>query len=191
MDLESLPPEMEALALAELAKRVNKVKDATKAEFSQHYLDGRKETFRSPVDGVKLGQVYRTDPDPVPMVTDRDALIRHLTSVPGCTETVVEVTASEDQVVAILAEFAPEFLAEVTRVPDHVVSNVLAGCKAKGRAFGPDGKPLPGVSMEKPGGVLTIKPDKDAGRALEGMVAAGLLTWYGRRAITTGEAKAS
>jgi hypothetical protein len=190
-DIQPLAPEFEALALAELAKRVAKVKDATKAEFSQHYPDGRKETFRSPVDGVKLGQVYRTDPDPAPIVTDREALVRHLTTIPGCTETVVEIAGSDEQVVEVLAEHAPHLLAEVTRVPDHVVANVLAGCKAKGTATGPDGKPLPGVAMDKPGGILTVKPDKDAGRALEGMVKAGLLTWDGRRAITAGTERAA
>lgn len=192
MDQLPVSAEMEALALAELGKRVKANEKLTRTEFSQRYKDGDKETFRSPVDGAMLGMVYRTDPDPAPIVTDRDALVRHLATIPGCTETVVEIMGSEEQVLAVLAEHAPELLGQVTRVPDYVVSNVLAGCKAKGNTKGPDGKPLAGVEMDKAGGVLTVKADpKTAGRAIEGMVAAGLLTWEGRRALPPGQEQAS
>lgn len=189
-DVQPVSPEMEALALAELGKRVKATEQMTRAEFAQRYPDGHKETFRSPA-GLKLGQVYRTDPDPVAVVKDREALVRHLMSIPGCSESVMEIVGSEEQVIEVLAEHAPHLLAEVTRVPDYVVNNIVSAAKAKGAATGPDGNPLPGVVMDKPGGVLIVKTDKDAGRAIEGMVNAGLLTWDGRRAITTGQEKAS
>lgn len=192
MDQLPVSAEMEALALAELGKRVKANETLTRAEFSQAYPDGRRETFRSPVDGSMLGMVYRTDPNPAPIVVDKDALVRHLATVPGCTETVTEIMGTEEQILAVLAEHAPELLCEVTRVPDYVVSNVLAGCKAKGNTKGPDGKELAGVKMDKAGGVLTVKADpKTAGRAIEGMVAAGLLTWEGRRALPPGQEQAS
>lgn len=189
--MDKLTPEHEALCLAILANRIADVDELTRAEFSQQYPDGRKETIRSPLDDLMMGIVYRTDPDPVPIVVDKDALVRHLLTVPGCSETVTEIDGSHDRVVEVLAEFAPELLSTVTRVPEHVIKTVLAGCKAKGKAKGPDGQDLPGVKMDKPGGRLTVKADKDGIRAVEGLVQAGLISWDGRRAIQPPEAAAS
>lgn len=180
--IETLPDEVEVLVLKELGKRVLAAEKLAKATVGGGYGDGDKQTFRTP-DGTMIGSVYRTDPDPEPVVTDEDALYRHLAAIPGMTETITQVMCSQEQLVEVLAERAPELLGEFTRVPEHAIRNVLAVCKAKGRPVGPDGKPLPGVEMRKPEGVLTVRPAKTAGRAIEEMQAAGLIRWDGTRAL--------
>jgi hypothetical protein len=42
-----------------------------------------------------------------------------------------------------------------------------------------------GIARVKPGGVLTVKPDKGAAAAVERMVAAGVITWDGQPVLTT------
>lgn len=185
MDIHPLPPEVEALALKALESRVTAQIKLTKTEFGQHYIDGRKETFRSPVDDAKLGQVWRTDPDPEWRITDRNALREHLETYPGNVVAHLEVVGDDAEVLAVLDQYAPHLLKEVTNVPEEVFQAALQESRETGQAV------APGIEKVKPGGVLVVKPDKDAARAIEGMVRSGYLTWDGRRAITEGEAKAS
>lgn len=185
MDSEPLQPELEALALKALESRVTAQIKVTKSEFGQRYLDGRKETFRSPVDEAKLGQVYRTDPDPEWRITDRVALREHLETFPGNFVSRLVVDGDDAEILAVLDQHAPHLLKEVTEVPEEVFQAALRESKETGEAV------APGIKKVKPEGVLVVKPDKDAGRAIEGMVRAGLLTWDGRRPITSGQEKAS
>lgn len=179
-DIERLPAEIEALALKELEKRVTAQIKLTKTEFGHDYPDGRKETFRSPVDGVKLGLVWRTDPDPYWTVTDRAALIEHLEEFPGNVTARLEIAPDADwaEVLAVLDEHASHLLIEVTEVPESVIEAALEQSKATGKPA------APGITQVKPGGALVVKPDpKTAGQAIEGLVNSGLLTWDGRRAL--------
>ena len=41
------------------------------------------------------------------------------------------------------------------------------------------GEVAPGIARVKPPGTLSVRPDKNAGDAIERMVAAGILTWDG------------
>ncbi len=172
-----LPPEVEALALKKLETTAAKMLGATKAEFGQSYPEGRRETFRSPVDDLRIGQVWRTDPDPEWRITDRAALMEHLASFPGnvVSRMVISEEADEAEVIAVLMEYADHLLDEVSGVPDEVVKAALDQSKATGTAA------APGISKVKPGGVLTVAPDKNAHLAIEGLVRAGLLSWDGRR----------
>ncbi len=94
----TLAPEFEALAYRALASRAEAALKMTKATLSG-YDEGDKRTFRSPVDGRMVGQVYRTDPDPAWVITDKDALTAELSQYPGCMETVKEIAGSEEQVI--------------------------------------------------------------------------------------------
>lgn len=173
-----LAPEVEALVLAELGKRVKARTELVKATFSQRYPDGHRESFRAP-DGSKLGMVYRSDPDPRWVVADEQALHAELRKYPGNLETVVEIV-DHDAAVEVLRVHAPELLAEVTRVRPEVVAEELKAAAA-------GALPAPGIAQVKPSGVLTVKPDPKAGEAVERMVAAGVITWDGRPALPAGD----
>lgn len=175
---EPLAPEVEALALAELAKRVKSRTDAVKATFSQRYPDGHKDTFR--VDGMKLGSVYRSDPDPKWQVTDWAVLHAHLREFPGNVETIYEIS-DETQAVAYLAEHAPHLLVELTRVNPEAVTAALEQSAATGTPA------APGISLVKPSGVLTVRPDAAAGVAVERLVTTGRMTWDARPVLEAGE----
>lgn len=176
-DIE-LPPEVELLVLAELQKRVAARIKTTKAVIGQRYPDGRKETFRSPLDDRKLGIVYRTDPDPVWKVTDREALHAELRQFPGSLETVTEIT-DEAAAVEVLREHAPHLLADITRVSDSVVDAALAQSEATGTPA------AAGIERVKPAGVLTVTVDKAAGGpAIDNLHEHGVITWDGRPALT-------
>lgn len=172
---QAVSAEVQAIVLAELAKRV-KARDVTvRALFGQDYPDGRKETFRSPLDQAKLGQVWRTDPDPRWAVVDAEALDAELRAYPGNLVTDVTISPADmPEVLAVLAEHAPQLITKTVRVADGVVEAALAQSKATGRAA------AAGIGMRKPGGTLTVKPDPNAGVVVERLVDAGILTWDGR-----------
>jgi hypothetical protein len=62
--MPDLPPEIEPIVLAVLEARVKEAKAAARAAIEHLYAEGTRTTIRSPLDGTKLGTVYRTDPDP-------------------------------------------------------------------------------------------------------------------------------
>lgn len=177
-----IAPEVEALILAELAKRVRSRQNLTKALIGVGYGDGDKQTFRSPVDGRRLGTVYKTDPDPEWRVTDQQALDVWLAARDAYTETTVEIREGcEAEALAVIQQHAPGLLADVDRIRDGAAAEVLMESTRRGEAI------APGIERVKPAGVLTVRPDKAAGDAIEAMVKAGLITWDGRPALTAGD----
>lgn len=173
-----LTPEIEPIVLAVLEQRVKDAKAAARAVIDSRYPDGHRVTVRSPLDDAKLGTVYRTDPDPIWKITDRDALAEHLAQDPDNLEYVDDIAGSDTQVIEVLREHAPHLLARVERVTDTAVqAAVTASIQA--------GKPAaPGIERVKPRGNLVVRPDKGAHAAIERMVAAGLITWDGRPELT-------
>lgn len=151
--------------------------DSVKAQLSG-YQDGQRSTFRSPLDDRKLGMVYRTDPDPVWTIVDREALLDHLGEFPGNWETTLEIVGDMSEVFGILETHAPHLIKENTFIPEWVVEAALEASKEANDAV------APGIKKIKPGGVLTVTPDKkEAGAAFAAMVKAGWITWDGRLAI--------
>ncbi len=179
--IEPLPPEVEALALRALSTRVATHLKLSKVELEAGYGPGDKRTFRSPLDGSKVGQVYRTDPDAEWRITDRAALLEHLATFPGNVVERLTVVGDESEVLAVLDEHAPHLLDVTTEVPEETVQAALAQSKATGEPA------APGIELVQPGGVLTVKPDTGAAKAIEGLVRAGWLTWDGQRALPVGE----
>lgn len=173
----------EALVLAVLSQRVKARQDAVKAVVGQRYPDGHRETVRSPLDGAKLGSIYRTDPDPQWRVTDREALHAHLRTFPGNVEAAVEIAPQDmPEALAVLAEYAPHLLTDVARLNPEAEQAALEQSAATGEPA------APGIELVKPAGSLTVRPDKAAGQVVERMVAAGVITWDGRPAIEQREA---
>jgi hypothetical protein len=194
-DHEALAPEVEALVLAELAKRVAASRKTVDATVGQTYPAGRKETFRSP-GGTKLGICYRTDPDPMWIVTDSAALHDALdTPDSDAWETVgVLILPSgedvrmqlDDELFLLAQEHAPHLTSTMRVLRESVVGDLIAESRRTGKPA------APGIERVKPRGVFTVKPDRAAaGAAIEEMLAAGLITWDGRPALTSAEQVAS
>lgn len=185
-DPTPLPPEVEALALAAIESEVKKRKTLTKALFGHRYPDGHRETFRSPVGAAKLGQVYRTDPEPQWVVTDRAALEEHLRSFPGnLAVTVTIVPEDMPEALAVLAEHAPGLLTELAELDPEAERAALAQSRATGEPA------APGIGLVKAGGSLTVVPDKGAFDQVGRLIAAGVLTWDARPVLEQGQAEAS
>lgn len=178
--MTELSAEIEALFLAELAKRVKARTAATKAVFGAAYAPGDKQTFRSPVDETKLGTVFRSDPDPEWRVVDWAALREHLRQDQANFETSHEI-ADEAAAIEVLREHAPHLLAEITRVNPDVVEEALDQSRRTGTPA------APGIERVKPEGVLTVRPDRNAGVAIERMVQAGVISWDGRPVLEAGQ----
>lgn len=174
--MTELPPEVEALVLAELQRRVRARIDLTKAIVGVNYPDGHRKVIRSPLDGQRLGQIWRTDPDPKWSITNEGELLDHLRGFPGNVERYYEI-ADEVAAVEVLREYAPHLLVEITRVRPDVVEAALEQSEATGEPA------APGIGLVKGSGVLTVKPDATAGPVVERLHSAGLIEWDGRPVI--------
>jgi hypothetical protein len=73
----------------------------------------------------------------------------------------------------VLAEHAPELLARIERVKAST-ANAAVVAAARGK------EPLPGIERVKARGSLAVRPDRNAGQAVERLVQAGVITWDGR-----------
>ena len=125
------------------------------------------------MDGAKIGTVYRTDPYPTWKVTDRDALCKPSKPTPDNVKYVDDIAGKNEQVIAVLAEHAPEPVARIERVKASTV-NAAVVAAARGE------EPLPGIERVKARGSLVVRPDRNVGQAVERLVQAGVITWDGR-----------
>jgi hypothetical protein len=175
--VNGLPVEIQALVLAELAKRLKTGQAATKAIVGGRYEPGDKQTFRSPLDDAKLGTVFRSDPDPEWRIVDSAATLGHLREDPANVESYFEI-GDEQSAIDVLHNVAPHLLIEVERVKPAAIDAAVERAR--------QGEQVPGVERVKPEGVLSVRPDKNAGEAIERMVQAGVITWDGRPVLEAG-----
>jgi hypothetical protein len=179
---ESLPTEVEALALKALVNEAERREVVAKALFNQRYDEGDRRTFRSPITGAKLGIVYKTDPEPKMVITDRAALEDHLRRDDDnlITEVVI-VPEDMPEALAVLAEHAPGLLTEIQRLDPTAVDAVLAQSRKSGVPA------APGIEPRKAAGVLTVKPDAGAYEQVGHLIQAKLLTWDARPVLPAAE----
>jgi hypothetical protein len=180
---DRLGPEHEALIVATLAKRVKGRLDLLRAIIGTAYSDGEKNTFRSPLDGQKLGSVWRTDPDPEWRVVDPLSLNAWLEEQADYLQESVRVRDDcWPEALACLATHNPDVLEQVVRVREGAVNEVLAECARQKRAV------APGIELVKPEGSVTIRPAPTAGEAIRALVEARVIDWDGRPALDPGDA---
>lgn len=175
--MSAITAEMRALILAELAKRVAAEDTMVRALIGVAFDDGARHTYRSPLDGQKLGMIWRTDPEPKWKVTDPRALKEWLADpANGYVVDIVDLAdgVAFEQVLAVVQDHAPELLTVRSVVRDGAVDDVLAAAAEQGETD------APGVERIKPPGVLHVKADKAAGQAIEALVKAGMITWDGK-----------
>ena len=181
---EPLPADVELLVLKELEKRVKSRQSTTKAIVGASYSDGDKHTFRSPIDGRKIGSVYRTDPDAEWQITDEAALLEHLRQFPDCVEHFYEIT-NTDAAIKVLEVHAPHLLVEVSRVIPDVIQDAVTQSRETGKPA------APGIALVKGSGVLVVRPDAAAGSVIERLQEAGWIGWDGRPALPPATEEAS
>lgn len=169
--------EREALAWAALEQRAKKEKDTRRALLNQQYREGRTEHVRTPT-GDRLGNVQKTNPDPVWQVVDPDAVEAHIRATyPGALRRRYWVYApsgslelsAEDELAVVLREYAPHLLVEEDSVDPAAVEALLAESKELGRPV------APGIALVQPAGTVRVVPDRNAFAAVMRMHRAGLL----------------
>jgi hypothetical protein len=181
-----LPPELEAIVLAVLEKRVKEAKAAARVPLESLYPAGRSAKVCSPLDDtVSLGTVGREFPSSSWQVTDQAALDAHLADDPDNIEYVHELAIEGPALVEALKEIAPDLLVKVERVrPSARRAAVLTA--AAGDA------PVPGISKVRGRSSLYVRPSKTAADEIERLVKAGLIQIDGRPvALPTSEQEAS
>lgn len=187
-------PELLAVAVAaQLAKMVKATGDTARLAASDVLEDGASVTLYSPL-GAKLGKALRSDPVPVATVTNRAELNDWLRrTYPDQMHTVDEPSPDTSAVLAVLRKHAPNLVVRVSRIAERMIPDVLAASVEAGEPMGPDGElDVPGVTVTKPPGVLTIRLDaKVAPQAVAEMWQAGLIAPDGtlRLALPAGGAE--
>ncbi|MGD9749706.1 MAG: hypothetical protein AB7W59_01805 [Acidimicrobiia bacterium] len=186
------PDDLEAVALAELADRVEKRKAAVRALAGADLADGDKRTIRSPLDGSALGSILRTDPDPKWRVAEPHALeqwlrtqhpsgIEHgyLLHVPGVDGPVW--LDPLDELCVVMCEHAPHLLTAAERPVAQEVEHLLEQSRVQGTPA------APGIELVKPAGSVRVVRAKTCGAAIERLVQAGQLSWDWRPQLSAGD----
>jgi hypothetical protein len=188
-------PRLLAVAVAaQLAKMVKAAGDRARLAAAEDLDDGESVTLRSP-SGAKLGKALRTDPENVATVTNAAELHAWIRKhYPDQVRTTEEPSPDTAAVLAVLRRHAPGLIVRTSRIADRMVPDVLAASAAAGEPAGPDGElDVPGVTVVKPPGVLTMRLDpKTAPAAIAEMWAAGQIQLDGstvRLALPSGGAE--
>lgn len=175
--------EVEALAYAAIEAEAGKRKTGLRAQLNQRLVEGDTRRVRSPL-GDKLGSISKTDPAPKWQVTDPDALDEHLRGFPGNVQQ-VEIIADEPAAIEVLRVHAPELLRTVEVLAAGVVEAALAQSAATGEPA------APGISLVKPSGTVTVRPEKNALDAVALLVRAGQLDFLPPPALPAPEARSA
>jgi hypothetical protein len=147
------------------------VSDHTKNAYNESRVEagldlsnGDRRTIVSPLDGRKIGQVYRSDPKPVAVVTDEAALLTwYAVTHPDHVRKNYAVIGSEREVIEVLAEHAPHLLRMVQEIAPDTLRKLRADVIKFGHGIGPGGEvEIPGIEQQTDDGVVACKPDDDA-----------------------------
>lgn len=177
-----------AIVMAVLADMIGKQKDAYKRALDPELESGDRVGVPDPTDpDVRLGMVYRTEGKASAVVTDEGSfLLWHMANHPDRVETVLHPdVARSPEVAEVLARHAPDLLVPQSTVADWAREEVLKATVKAREPVGPHGElddqapPVRYVPARK--GVITVKPDADAGEVI------GKLWAQGRIDISTGE----
>jgi hypothetical protein len=132
---------------------------------------GDRVQVRSPLDDVKIGPVWKTDPKPHAEVTDARALLEWMQELyPEKVGSAYEVSGTEAEVIDALFKFAPHLLRKTTAIKPEALRELRANSVALGQPVGPGGETdVPGLTVRTPPPVVQCKPDPDT--ALNAVVA--------------------
>lgn len=145
-----------AVMVASIVKAVSETKSANAVQLDAILPKGDKRTAAYiDADGVeqKLGTVSKSFPDPVATITDQDALEAHLRETRAADLEVSYTLGDLSQVYAVLLEHAPQLLT----VTEGVIPKWLIDVSKK-EALIP-GRTVPGITVTRPAGVVTVRPN--------------------------------
>lgn len=145
-----------AVMVASIVKAVSETKSANAVQLDAILPKGDKRTAAYiDADGVeqKLGTVSKSFPDPVATITDQDALEAHLRETRAADLEVGYTLGDLSQVYAVLLEHAPQLLT----VTEGVIPKWLIDVSKK-EALIP-GRTVPGITITRPAGVVTVRPN--------------------------------
>lgn len=142
--------------------------------------NGDRLSVTSPLDGTDIGHVLRTKPKPVAEITDRAALEAWCREhYPALLEQRRGIAPwNMNEALDVLAEHAPHLITvEHDVVPERVMASILAASLAAGAPMGPTGEAdVPGVTVERPPGAITVRLADDGLDAVRALFTAGLIT---------------
>lgn len=155
--------------------------DAARAEAGETMAAGDRRNVHSPLDGAKLGAVYKSNPSKTVHITDMAALTAWIAEhYPELMENGYEIAGSEAEVVAVLFAHAPRLLRPIRRVKGSALSALRKESVSLGQVIGPGGEAdVPGIEIEQPEGVVACRPGPGALEAVKKLFAAGRLTLDG------------
>lgn len=155
--------------------------DAARAEAGETMAAGDRRNVHSPLDGAKLGAVYKSNPSKTVHITDMAALTAWIAEhYPKLMENGYEIAGSEAEVVAVLFAHAPRLLRPIRRVKGSALSALRKESVSLGQVIGPGGEAdVPGIEIEQPEGVVACRPGPGALEAVKKLFAAGRLTLDG------------
>lgn len=159
---------------------------ARRADLADEIANGDRIGVTSPDDpALKVGMVYRTDPDGKATITNPSLFTDWMRlHYPDRTPTIPTIMDSRlDEALLVLRQHAPHLLTETPTVLDWAVAEVLKLTEQARRACGPGGElDVPGVEYKPPApGVVTVKLSEDGPAIVEQLWRAGRID------LTTGE----
>lgn len=103
-------------------------------------------------DDVKLGKVSKTDPKPVAEIVDRDELDEWIrTQYPDKLDTRAEL-GDMGEILALLNDLGrKDLFTTVTEIPAHLYTQA--------KAMAANGRPIPGVALRRPPGVVSARKE--------------------------------
>lgn len=167
----------DALSMATVKVMLDKLTAAQKtlrAGAKDELLEDDRISIRSPLDGSAIGTVAKSSPNHKARVADDAVLMAWmLEHRPNDVEILYEFAASHDQITQTLAEHFPVMVREVPKMRPWAVGELLRQSES-------DGKPVaPGIEVELPDGVVTVRLKPGAEQAVADLVRNGMVALDG------------
>ncbi|WP_116051911.1 hypothetical protein [Amycolatopsis palatopharyngis] len=152
-----------------------------RAEAAERMERGDRLMARSPLAGVKVGAVSKSDPKPVARVTDEKAFTDWVRkNYPDRMVYDFDVIGSTQEVVSVLFEHAPHLLRKITKPDPELVREIRADSVGLGAPVGPAGEAdVDGLEVTTPDGIVSCKPDPEALAAVVDLIRADKLSLEG------------
>ncbi|WP_409186680.1 hypothetical protein F9C11_21565 [Amycolatopsis sp. VS8301801F10] len=147
-------------ALKHLKDRIDDAYNAARAEQAEAMPKGARWPVVSPLDGVKLGTVSKSEPKVRARIADENAFgAWAAANYPDDTEYAFRIVGSEQEVHEALYTHAPHLVKSVTVVSRDLRKRVERMSAATGVPTGPGGEvDVPGVAVDDPDGVVSCLP---------------------------------
>lgn len=170
-----------AVILQQIMKLIAGEIKSTKAIATEQYEKGDGKAARANVDGVdtKLGKLSKSDPAKVATVTDYAAFQAHLRAeYPENLETEFEL-GETSEIIPVLLKHAPHLVtAHENVIPGWLESNELKLALSR---------PVPGVEVKAPAGVMSITTTAASEKLVRGMLEASPIPLFALPPAKPGE----